>query len=270
VRTGPTSTRPTARRGGAHPRRSAADGGVRAAPSRSPPHHGRRARPGLETAVVRADLLPRRGEARGSCAPASSNNGRGRSRRSGRRTCRMRSRGVTPCSRPSTVGAHHESQRSDLEMLAAEAGTWVTWCEASSTTPRHREGPTPRFARSGSLPSEPRRVRRHRRAVQRAQPEPGAAEQAVLFIREPFDHQDIRRAARLVGASSGRVQPPFPARAMVAARRRQSSEATYAQASRASHPGAALVRAANHRAGRMSPQSPRPSAVHPTVSRSSA
>ncbi len=50
---------------------------------------------------------------------------------------------------------------------------------------------------------------------------PAQLNQVVLLIREPFDHQDLRRAAKLVG----REQRPSPApfsllSAMVAARRR--------------------------------------------------
>lgn len=50
---------------------------------------------------------------------------------------------------------------------------------------------------------------------------PAQLNQVVLLIREPFDHQDIRRASRLVGREERPSPAPFLLlSAMVAARRR--------------------------------------------------
>ena len=110
-----------------------------------------------------------------------------------------------------------------LEMLTAEAGAWVTmlrsildYCLAIEKVP-----PEIREKLEVYRPNLGEFVATGEQCKELSL-NPAQLNQAMLFIREPFDHQDIRRAARLVG----REQRPSPApfsllSAMVAARRRQ-------------------------------------------------
>lgn len=110
------------------------------------------------------------------------------------------------------------------ETLAAEAGAWVTmvrsildYCLAIERVPpeirEKLEVYRPNLGEFVATAEQCKELSLN----------PAHLNQIVLLIRDPFDHQDIRRAARLVG----REQRPSPApfsllSAMVAARRRQS------------------------------------------------
>jgi len=129
---------------------------------------------------------------------------RGRSRRRPR-TCRMPVARGHAISSPHVGGTPIESQRPDLGMLAAEgrhvgdAGASIPRLTASPSrrSPRDRESwkSTVRTSRSSSPPAAVQRAHLTRRS-----------DQAVLFIRDPSSPGHSARS-RLVGLSSGRVQP---------------------------------------------------------------
>jgi hypothetical protein len=108
------------------------------------------------------------------------------------------------------------------EVLAAEAGAWVTmvrsildYCLAiEKIPPEIREKlqvyrpNLDEFAATGEQ-------------VKYLSLNPAHVNQVVLLIRDPLDHQDIRRAAKLVGREQRPTSAPFLLlSAMIAARRR--------------------------------------------------
>jgi len=109
------------------------------------------------------------------------------------------------------------------EVLAAEAGAWVTmvrsildYCLTIEKVPleirEKLEVYRPNLGEFAATGEQCKDLSLN----------PAQLNQVLLLVRDPFDHEDIRRAARLVG----REQRPSPApfsllSAMVAARRRQ-------------------------------------------------
>jgi hypothetical protein len=118
--------------------------------------------------------------------------------------------------------AMEESREPISKVLAAEAGAWVTmvrsildYCLAVEKVPVEvREKlqvyrpNLAEFVATGEL-------------FKNLSLSPVQLNQMVLLVREPLDHQDIRRAAKLVGRGERPSPAPFSLlSAMVAARRR--------------------------------------------------
>jgi hypothetical protein len=108
------------------------------------------------------------------------------------------------------------------EALAAEAGAWVTmvrsildYCLAIEKIP-----PEIREKLQVYRPNLDEFVASGEQVKYLTQ-NPGHVNQVVLLIRDPLDHQDIRRAIKLVGREQRPSSAPFfLLSAMIAARRR--------------------------------------------------
>ncbi len=109
------------------------------------------------------------------------------------------------------------------EVLAAEAGAWVTMLRSildyclviEQVPPEIREKLQVYRPILGEFVATGAQLKE-------LSLNPAQLNQVVLAIREPFDHQDLRRAARAVGREQRPSAAPFSLlSAMVAARRRQ-------------------------------------------------
>jgi len=109
-----------------------------------------------------------------------------------------------------------------LELLVAEAGAWVTmvrsildYCLAvEKVPPEIREKLQVYRPNLGEFAATGEQYKY-------LSLNPAQLNQVLLLIREPLDHQDLRRAARLVGREQRPSSAPFfLLSAMVAARRR--------------------------------------------------